>query len=186
MLVFKFVLFIAYTMLIFFLPNLWQYMLLILFTNLLAIGISQVKFHKIWQNMLHFVPFIILAIAFNIMFDSLEYAIYIAIKLMLVCMVSSTYAQNMSFYKLSQVLQTLFIPLRILHVNTEEIVLVIYLALTTMVIFKRRIMEINLAIRAKNAKLNLMLLRQITLKLLTDFFRELDNIDAALRAKGIN
>lgn len=184
MLVIRFILFVIYVTLIFCVPNSVIPILLILLINLAICILTKAKFSKIWWGTLSFLPFVTLTFAFNLVFDGIINATYILIKLLLVCMATLAYTSSLSLSDLREIILSISRPLSILGINSEEISLMICIALAIFPILKRNVTEIKFALRAKNMKLNLRIFGLITTKIITNLFIDIKNLDAALQAKG--
>ena len=91
--VFKFLLFLLYATVIFFLPN--NYIILYAFAiNLIASFITKIKVKDVLNNILHFMPFILLTVIINYLLGYHIEAIWIGIKLILVCNITFIYSKT--------------------------------------------------------------------------------------------
>lgn len=89
----KFLLFVIYATIIFFLPNnekiLW---LFVIHTILMILAKTNIK--KAIANLLGFLPFILFTLILNCLLDNYRNAIWLGIKLLLVCNITFIYAKT--------------------------------------------------------------------------------------------
>ena len=89
----KFIIFIFYSTTIFFLPN--NIVILVpLAINLLCMIIVKSKLKRIFKNLLNFLPFILFTAIINCILDNYINAMWIGIKLLLVCNITFIYAST--------------------------------------------------------------------------------------------
>lgn len=91
--VIKFLLFIIYVTSIFFLPN-CIFILLFFIVNLLIIILAKLNLKKAIMNTIKILPFIIFTFIINIFLDSFIKALWIGIKLIIVCNTTFIYSQT--------------------------------------------------------------------------------------------
>ena len=99
--VIKFLLFITYCSVIFFLPNNEVILFFILF-NLFIMILAKVNFSKMITKSLIILPFIIFTFLINCILDDITNAIWIAIKLFIVCNITITYSETTSIIRSSR------------------------------------------------------------------------------------
>ena len=91
--VIKFLLFLAYATIIFFVPN--SLILLLFFTiNVIIMLFARLSFIATIRNIMGILPFIILTVAINLLLGYYIDALGVAIKLLLVCQVTFIYSQT--------------------------------------------------------------------------------------------
>ena len=93
--VIKFLLFITYSTSIFFFPN-NNYIILFFILNLFIMFIGRVKPKKVISKSIQILPFIIFTFIVNWILDSFNNAIWIGIKLLIVCNVTVIYSETTS------------------------------------------------------------------------------------------
>lgn len=91
----KFLLFIAYSTSIFFLPNNY-FILFPIIINLLAMFLSKKQLKRTIAKTLKILPFIIFTFIVNYILDNFTNAIWIAIKLIIVCNITIIYSETTS------------------------------------------------------------------------------------------
>ena len=98
--VIKFLLFIAYSSVIFFLPNNKIIPLFILF-NLFIMIIAKVHLKNVISKSMVILPFIIFTFIINCIIDNISNATWIAVKLFIVCNITIIYSETTSITRYS-------------------------------------------------------------------------------------
>lgn len=92
--VIKFLLFLVYATSIFFLPNHAIIFSLLLVIHLFIMFFTKTKAKLAITNITHFLPFILLTFIINCILGYFSYAIWISIKLFLVCNITFIYSNS--------------------------------------------------------------------------------------------
>ena len=119
-----FLAFILYATAIFFMEN-GIVLLAVLFINILAMLIFKVKVADAIYNLVKVMPFILLTVVINWILANYEYAIMIAIKLLLVCNITYIYSKTTTVKGIANTIKNLCMPVKILKVNPEDIELLV-------------------------------------------------------------
>ena len=176
--------FLIYVTSIFFLPS--NYILAAVVLINCGLGLAwRVDFGKLGRSLLKVLPFVLITVIFNVWLDTWENALFVALKLLLVSQVTFSYAQTMTSLGFAKVLGSLLRPLERIGVKTGEIELMVCIALSLVPILRENVREMRNAIIAKGRKVSLANTRYIVQKIAHDSFRRIEEIDAALVAKGI-
>lgn len=93
--VIKFLLFITYSTSIFFFPN-NNFILLFIIFNLFIMFLSKIQVKKIFIKTIKVLPFIIFTFIINCLLDSFTNALWIGIKLFIVCNITIIYSETTS------------------------------------------------------------------------------------------
>lgn len=99
--VIKFLLFITYSTSIFFLPN-TEFILLLVIFNLFIIFFNKIKPKKIFVKNIQVLPFIAFTFIINYILDNFSNALWIMIKLFIVCNITIIYAETTSVARYSR------------------------------------------------------------------------------------
>lgn len=91
----KFLMFIAYSTVVFFFPNNYIILSLVLI-NVCAMLVARTHIRNIISNTLRILPFIILTFLFNWLLDDINNAMWIGLKLLIVCNMTMVYASTTS------------------------------------------------------------------------------------------
>lgn len=99
--VIKFLLFILYSSCIFFFPN-NKLIFIFVIINLIVNIISNVPIKKLVSGILNFFPFILFTFLINCLLDDFANAIWIGIKLLIVCNITIIYSNTTSILRNSR------------------------------------------------------------------------------------
>lgn len=97
----KFLMFIAYSTVVFFFPNNYIIVSLVLI-NICAMLVARAHIRNVICNTLKILPFIILTFLFNWLLDDINNAIWIGVKLLIVCNMTMVYASTTSIMRSSR------------------------------------------------------------------------------------
>ncbi len=183
----KFLFFLVYTTLIFLLPN--QYWILVLapinFTAMLYVCLHlHSSLRKILSGTLKFLPFILLAFLFNFWLDNLEDALWISYKLIIVCQMTMVYASSTSNLEVAITIQKLCAPLKLLHVDTTDIKILVCVALSLIPTLRQQLSETRMACSAKHMSISFYNAKPILVRFFATVFARIEQIEASLLAKG--
>lgn len=179
----KFAAYIIYTTAIFFIPN-GIGLLIPVTVNLLCFGVNRIPLGKFLRQLMRFLPFVILTLIFNLWLDEMINALWIAVKLILVCSITIIYAHAVTVAQVAELMQQLLAPLELFHFDTEQIRIMVAVALSIIPLLGRDVRELKNAARAKNMPLNLRTIRQILVNLSLRIFIRANQIEESLVAKG--
>lgn len=176
----KFIIFLFYVFAIFFLPDRWWVVVIYGMVTTLYSFVQRVNYKKILQSLGSILPFVLATFCFNWWLSDLQKAIFVAVKLMLVCNATMTYAQITSIPSLMQKVRKTFDSAKI-----QEMAMMICMAISIVAISRRDIKEAKLTLKAKGARLSLKTAYLILMSLLVRSLRRVEQFDEALQAKGI-
>jgi len=183
----KFLLFLAYTTLTFFLPNHYWIFVLVpinLFAMFAAHFFTNSDMRKIILGVLKFLPFILLAFLFNFWLDNLTNALWISYKLLIVCHVTMIYSSTTSNLEVALTIQRLCAPLKLFHIDTNDIKILVCISLSLIPTLRQQLSETRLACTAKKMPMNLHNAKPILVRFFTSIFARIEQIEASLLAKG--
>lgn len=183
----KFLFFIMYATVVFFLPNNYWILTLIpvnIFIMLAAHLFARPSIRRVVAGVLKFLPFILLTFLFNLWLDNFENATWISCKLLVVCQITMTYASTTSNLEVAVTIQTLCMPLQLFRIDTEDIKILVCVALSLIPTLRHQLSEIRLACAAKHMPMNLRNAKPILSHFFTLVFARIEQIEAALLAKG--
>lgn len=183
----KFILFLIYTVGIFFIEN---YIVLasIAIFNLLLMIIVKININNAINNLVKLLPFILFTVVVNILFADLEFAILIGVRLILVCNLSYIFSKTITYTEFGEIIEKLMCPFKIFGVNPKEIGLVITIALSFMPIMKSEFEQIRNVLKVKGIRpTNFNILKNLSL-IFKPFFisvlQRLNEVEMSLKAKG--
>lgn len=180
----KFIIFVIYASVIFFLPNLIEILICLLIINCSVILLAQLSFKKAILNTFKFMPFIILTFIVNVLLDNLVSALWISIKLIIVCNATFIYSQTTTVSRLAKTIKTLCTPLKLFNINPDEIEIMVCISLSLIPSIKNILLEVKNACKAKNIDINLSNMKYILSKILISMLKRVGEIDEAMIEKG--
>lgn len=179
-----FLIFIIYATLIFFVPNLPIYIVIPVIINLIAMVIVKVNVKKTIRNLLHLIPFIAFTGIINLILENYIYALYISVKLILVCNITYVYSRTTTVFSVAKTVKTICTPLKIFKINVDDIEILVALALSMIPVLKKEAIELKYACMAKNIDWNIKNMKIILSKFLISIIKRVNEIDEALIEKG--
>lgn len=179
----KFLLFILYATFIFFMPN-TPIVLFVFVINIIAMLLTNLTIIDVLKNLFHFLPFILLTGIINCLLGYYIDAIWLSIKLAFVCNITFIYSKSTTVTGFAKTIEFLCSPLKLFHINSEEIRVLVCIALSMIPVLKNEYSEVKTACKAKNIHFNLKNSKIILVKLLLSCFRRVNEIDEALIEKG--
>lgn len=183
----EFVLFIAYTIAVFFISN--YYLIIIAFLlNIILMLILKLNFKWAIITIIKLLPIIIFTSAINMILNSVEYGLLIGIRLILVCNMTYIFSKKMTSYKLQYVIEKILGPLKIIKINSKEIGIIVCIGIAFIPIIQKEVQEIKYSLKAKGFKLNITNAikhpNYIFVPLITGIIKRINDIEASLLSKA--
>ena len=183
----KFILFLIYTIGIFFIKDYLILGLVTIFNISLMIALK-ISIKNEINNLLKLLPFILFTVIINILFIDLEFAILIGIRLILVCNLSYIFSKTISYIEFGDIIEKIIWPLKIFGINPKEIGLVITIALSFVPIMKNEYTQLKNILKVKGieaTKFNLLRNLNLIFKpFLISILQRLNEIEMSLKSKG--
>ncbi len=177
--------FLCFVTMVFILPSTWLVISGAIILIIIYSLIRRINLYRVLNSIVKISPFMLLTFVFNVWLADFEVAVFISLKLLLVCYTTFAYAQTLSVLSFARTIAKILSPLRAVNLDANEITLIIALALSLIPIIRKELMEVKCAIRAKGMTINLSTARIVVIYALTRSFRRIDELDMALRAKGV-
>jgi len=181
----KFLIFIVYSTSVFFFPN-NQYIFVLILIHLIIMLWIRKNIRKIIRGTLKIVPFIIFTFVINCWLDDIKNAIWIGMKLLLVCNMTMIYSSLTNVTEIAETIKILCTPIKVFKINTEEIKILVCISLSMIPILKKDLLEMKEACRAKNIRINIKNIKIILSKFFLSLLMRVNQIEEALIAKGQN
>lgn len=185
--VIKFILFILYTVLIFFISD-YKILGIILIINVTFMLISKVKIKNAIRSIIKLLPFILFVILLDLILMSKEEAILIGIRLILVCNFTYTFTKNFTPEQLSNSIEKILTPLKIFKINTRDIGIMISIAVAFIPILKDEGNKIKQSLISKGFNVNgINMIKNINLilvPLIVSILKRVGHIENAFKSKG--
>jgi len=183
----KFILFLIYTIGIFFIKNYIVLGLIVVF-NIILILALKINISNAIKNLVKLLPFILFTVLINILLAELKFAILMGVRLVLVCNLTYTFSKTISNTEIGDVIQKLVYPLKIFKINPREIRLMVTIALSFIPIMRAEFSQIKNVLKVKGIKpTKLNLLKKLNLifrPFLVSVLQRLNEIEMSLKAKG--
>ncbi len=183
----KFILFLIYTIGIFFINNYILLGLIAIF-NIILMLVLKINLKYAIKSLIKLLPFILFTVAINMLFVDLNFSILIGVRLILVCNLSYIFSKTISYIEFAEVIEKIVYPLKVFGINPKEIGLVVTIALSFVPIMKNEFGQIRNVLKVKGIKpTNFNLLKNSGL-IFKPFFisvmQRLNEIEMSLKAKG--
>ncbi len=183
----KFILFVMYTALIFFILD-YRIIAVIAIVNLILMLIGKINFIEAGKSILKLLPFILLVVFINIILMSTERAILIGVRLILVCNVTYTFTRNFTPVQLSNSIEKILTPLKLFKVNTKDIGIMISIAVAFIPILRDEVDKLKESLRSKGFNTNgVNMIKNINLilvPLIVSILKRVNHIENAFISKG--
>lgn len=178
-----FLLFITYTTSIFFVPN-SLFLVIFFIINLIIAIILKINFKKMLSNILKIFPFILFTFIINCFLDYYINAMWISIKLLLVCNITYLYSRTIRISQFADTIKLLCSPLKLLKINTDEIKILVCVSLSMIPVLKRELFELKDSCKAKGIDFNIKNMKLILSKFFVSLLNRVNQIDESLKEKG--
>lgn len=183
----KFIMFLIYTVGIFFIENYIAIASIAIF-NLLLMIIIKINIRSSINNIVKLLPFILFTVVVNILFADLQFAILIGVRLILVCNLSYIFSKTITYTEFGEVIEKLMYPFKIFGINPKEIGFVITIALSFMPIMKSEFGQIRNVLKVKGirpTKFNILKNLSLIFKpFFISILQRLNEVEMSLKAKG--
>jgi energy-coupling factor transporter transmembrane protein EcfT len=183
----KFILFLIYSVGIFFIED-YIILALILIFNISLMIIAKISLKNALNNTIKLLPFILFTIVINIIFMDLKSSILIGIRLILIRNLTYIFSKNISYMEFAGVIEKMVYPLKIFGINPEEIGLIVIIALSFIPIIKNEFEQIRNVLKVKGIKpTTFNMLKNLGLifkPFLISVMQRINEIEMSLKAKG--
>ena len=183
----KFILFLIYSVGIFFIEDYMTLALIVLFNISLMIT-AKISLENALNNTIKLLPFILFTIAINTIFVDLRFSILIGIRLILIRNLTYIFSKTISYMEFARVIEKMVYPLKLFGINQEEIGLIVIIALSFIPIIKNEFDQIRNVLKVKGIKpTTFNMLKNLGLifkPFLISVMQRLNEIEMSLKAKG--
>lgn len=181
--IFKFIIFIIYTIAIFFIKN--PIIIAVLFLiDLSLFFISKLDYKNLLYNLKWASFVIIFTVIINIIFDSLYTGILFGVRLLLCYFTTYIFSKNIKIYELTEVIETITYPLKIFKINTREIGIIISIAICMIPVLRFEINTIKNSLISKGQKPGISFIKNASKPLMISILMKTDELEKTLIAKA--
>ena len=131
-------------------------------------------------------PFIVFTFVINCMLDNYINAIFVGLKLLIVCNATVIYSFTTTAVKTARTIELLCSPLKLFKINTEEIFILVCISLSLIPIIKNEFIDIKNSCKAKNMTFNIKNSKYILSKFFYSLLMRVNEIENSLISKGYN
>ena len=181
--VIKFLIFLIYTILIFFINKFWILSILF-FSNLILALILKIKLKDMLYNLKLLLPFVLFTSIINIIIDSVYFGLLIGFRIVICYNITYIFSKTLTVCELADVIQKLCYPLKLFKVNTKNIGIMVSVALCMIPIFKNEFLAISDTMKAKGMNLKLSNTIIIMKPIFISVLRKTGQIEKSFIAKG--
>lgn len=178
----KFLCFIIYSTLVFFFPN-NEVILVFVLVNFFVMIVNFKYFSNIFYRTFKILPFVLFTFIFNCLLDNFVNACWIGAKLLIVCNVTISYANTTSVLEVADTINLLCSPLKLFHINTDDIKIMVCISLSMLPVLKSDLYEVKNACIAKGIKFNVLNMKYILSKFFITLLRRVNEIEESLITK---
>lgn len=185
--VLKMIAFIIYTVLLFWIKDIWILTSAIIFQIILSL-ICHISINQEVKTLIKLVPFILFTVLINLCVMETVEAILIGIRLIIVCNMTYIYGSTTTARGIAISIERLLFPLTLFKVNTRNIGIMISIAITFIPIINKEIESIQYSLIAKGFNMSfwrrIRHINYIMVPLFYGLLRKVGNMEEALLAKG--
>lgn len=180
-------LFIAFSLFIFITYNIY---VLVGFTisNILLHFIFKISPKKALKNLFKIFFLIIIIFLFNLIFDNLINSLIVSYKVLIVANGAFIFSKVITPTRLANGFKQLFLPLKLFKVDTNNLALMLTIALNFIPIISYDITTLKQTLKARNVKLNLKTLftqsHLLFVMFFANLFKRVDDLELVIRARG--
>lgn len=179
----KFVIFIIYTILIFWIKDIKLIGCIFLLNFIIAI-IFKINLKRMLYNLKILLPFIIFTMLINIIFDSLYSGIIIGIRLIICYNITYIFSKTLTVMEIAETIQDMCYPLKIFRINTKNIGIMVSISICMIPVLKNEISALIKAMRSKGKMMKINSMIIIMRPMLISVLRKTSQIEKTLIAKA--
>jgi len=181
--VLKILIFMIYTIIIFFVKDFKLLSFMFLLDFILAI-LLKLTLKNILHNFKVFLPFILFTIVINILFSSIYEGLLIGYRIIICYASTYIFSKSISVLEISMTIQKLCFPLNLFGVNTNNIYIIISVSICMIPVLKNEITTQIKAMKSKGKPLTIRNFINIIQPLLISILKRTNEIEKTLISKA--
>lgn len=185
--IFKFIFFLMYVILIFFIKSNIA-LIGALTINIILIIVYKINLNNLINNIIKIFIFVLITAIINAFVVNINYAILIGIKLILVCTITYIFSRALSYMEFATVIEDLAYPLKFIGINPKDLGLLITIAISFIPILREELERIKYVLIVKGFKINTInIIKNMNIifkPLFVSIMERINEIEYSLRAKG--
>ncbi|MDR1249381.1 MAG: energy-coupling factor transporter transmembrane protein EcfT [Treponema sp.] len=178
----KFLSIFAYTISVFFFE--WPLLIFFLAINGIAMFLCRVTPLEAAKYLLSFLPFIFFAAIFNFLLGFMRDAVYLTLRLILICNITQCYKKVVSVTDLCRVIEGLSRPLKLFNIEGKDVSLMVSISLAFIPVLRRDFDQIKMALKAKGLRLNAKNFKHVVKPFFVGILSRTHEISQAVSSKG--
>lgn len=183
----KFILFLIYTVGVFYITNYW-FLVAIVCVNIGGMLLNKISLKGALKNLAGIGIFILFTVVINVFLMGIQDAILVGIRLLIVCNGTYIFTKLLSTLEIAETIQNLLAPLKLLKINTQNIGIIISIAMAFIPILTKELNNITYSLKSKgfNTKMpNLIKNSNLIMKpLFIAILKKVSEVEYALKAKA--
>lgn len=183
----KFILFLIYTVGVFYIANYW-FLVAIVCVNIGGMLLNKISLKGALKNLAGIGIFILFTVVINVFLMGIQDAILVGIRLLIVCNGTYIFTKLLSTLEIAETIQSLLTPLKLLKINTQNIGIIISIAMAFIPILTKELNNITYSLKSKgfNTKMpNLIKNSNLIMKpLFIAILKKVNEVEYALKAKA--
>lgn len=183
----KFIFFLMYVILIFFIKSNIALMGA-LAINIILIIAYKINLNNLINNIIKIFIFVLITAIINAFVVNINYAILIGIKLILVCIMTYIFSKVLSYMEFATVIEDLAYPLKFVGINPKDLGLLITIAISFIPILREELERIKYVLMVKGFKINTInIIKNMNIifkPLFVSIMERINEIEYSLKAKG--
>jgi len=185
--VIKFIIFLIYTVGIFYIVD-YRILTIIICLNILTMIISKISIKGALKNIAGISIFIAFTVIINISLMGVQEAILVGIRLAIVCNATYIFTKQLSTLEIAETIEALLAPLKLLKINTQNIGIIISIAMAFIPIISKELNNITYSLKSKGfdtRMTNLIVNIKLIMKpLFISILKRVNEVEYALKAKA--
>jgi energy-coupling factor transport system permease protein len=162
----------------------WPLIMIFLLINTTAMILCRITPAAAARYILSFLPFILLAAAFNFALGFVPDALYITARLILICNITQCYKKAVSTGDLCEAIEKISRPFRVFNIDGRDLSLMVSISLAFIPILRRDFDQIKTALKAKGMKISAKNFKYLVKPFFTGILSRTNEIARAIRLKG--
>lgn len=183
----RFILFLIYTVGVFYLSD-YRLLLATICVNGIVMLVSKISLKGALKNLAGIGIFVLFTVIINLFLMGIQDAILVGIRLTIVCNGTYIFTKLLSTLEIAETIQSLLTPLNLLKINTQNIAIIISIAIAFIPILTKELNNITYSLKAKgfSTKMtNLIKNSSLILKpLFIAILKKVNEVEHALKAKA--
>lgn len=179
----KFVLFIGYTMLVFFVKDANVLTSMILLNSIITLFLK-INLKKMLHSLKIFLPFVAITVVLNLLLDSLQEAILIGIRMLICYHATYLFSQTITTLEIADTIEKIGTPLKLFRIETKHIGMMISISICMLPVLKNEITTLIQAMQAKGMPLNIKNINILIQPMFISIFRRTNEMEKTLLSKA--